>query len=245
MDPLAERTPEVSPYVYCKDNPVNAIDLNGDTIRYENTINNIYVRAMSTISDLNSKSSIFNNLYNTLESLPVMITIHVDDAKINSSYQTASGGSSDKSDGYTSANGKDVYLSSSARLTAYPEELFHSYQKYMYEPNSRQVNENEVEAKLFASVTVFESLNSTNWSRGLVPVKKSIEQCEEPYYQFYFLAPRFVYIYANSLYIANPNLDYLQSMENFNSYHLRATDPYHGTVINSTPILYNKIIKIF
>ena len=32
MDPLAERTPEVSPYIYCKDNPVNAIDLNGDTI---------------------------------------------------------------------------------------------------------------------------------------------------------------------------------------------------------------------
>ena len=32
MDPLAERTPEVSPYVYCKDNPVNAIDPDGRKI---------------------------------------------------------------------------------------------------------------------------------------------------------------------------------------------------------------------
>ncbi|MCH3994103.1 MAG: RHS repeat-associated core domain-containing protein [Prevotella sp.] len=29
MDPVAERTPEVSPYVYCVDNPVNAIDPDG------------------------------------------------------------------------------------------------------------------------------------------------------------------------------------------------------------------------
>ena len=32
MDPLAERTPEVSPYVYCKDNPINAIDVDGRKI---------------------------------------------------------------------------------------------------------------------------------------------------------------------------------------------------------------------
>ncbi len=32
MDPLAERTPEVSPYVYCKDNPVNAIDIDRDSL---------------------------------------------------------------------------------------------------------------------------------------------------------------------------------------------------------------------
>ena len=32
MDPLAERTPEVSPYVYCEDNPVNAIDPDGKNI---------------------------------------------------------------------------------------------------------------------------------------------------------------------------------------------------------------------
>ena len=32
MDPLAERTPEVSPYVYCVDNPVNAIDVDGRKI---------------------------------------------------------------------------------------------------------------------------------------------------------------------------------------------------------------------
>ena len=34
MDPLAERTPEVSPYAYCKNNPVNAIDIGGDSIYY-------------------------------------------------------------------------------------------------------------------------------------------------------------------------------------------------------------------
>ena len=33
MDPLCENTPEVSPYVYCGDNPVNAIDPDGKEIR--------------------------------------------------------------------------------------------------------------------------------------------------------------------------------------------------------------------
>jgi RHS repeat-associated protein len=34
MDPLAEKYYNMSPYAYCGNNPVNAIDLNGDTITY-------------------------------------------------------------------------------------------------------------------------------------------------------------------------------------------------------------------
>lgn len=34
MDPLAEKYYHTSPYAYCDNNPVNAIDLNGDTITY-------------------------------------------------------------------------------------------------------------------------------------------------------------------------------------------------------------------
>jgi RHS repeat-associated protein len=46
MDPLAERTPEVSPYVYCEDNPVNAIDIDGrkvvaDSVSETNIVNTL------------------------------------------------------------------------------------------------------------------------------------------------------------------------------------------------------------
>lgn len=54
MDPLAEKYYSISPYAYCGNNPVNAVDLRGDSITY--VIN-------STITNADGTTSISSNLY--------------------------------------------------------------------------------------------------------------------------------------------------------------------------------------
>jgi len=54
MDPLAEKYPSISPYAYCGNNPINAVDLRGDSITY--VIN-------STITNPDGTTSISSSTY--------------------------------------------------------------------------------------------------------------------------------------------------------------------------------------
>jgi RHS repeat-associated protein len=54
IDPLAEKYYSVSPYAYCFNNPVNAVDLHGDTIT---TVVN------TTVTNADGTTSIQSNIY--------------------------------------------------------------------------------------------------------------------------------------------------------------------------------------
>ena len=69
MDPLCENTPEVSPYVFCGDNPENRIDLDGRQVLLSGDIQQALYALRQTLPSYLREYVIQNNGYIDLESL--------------------------------------------------------------------------------------------------------------------------------------------------------------------------------
>ena len=57
-DPLSEKYYSISPYAYCANNPVNAIDPRGDSIWFTNDQNNIIMHVIGKIINVSSNSGV-------------------------------------------------------------------------------------------------------------------------------------------------------------------------------------------
>ena len=66
VDPMSDKYPSLSPYVYCADNPIKLVDPNGDTIDIPNQIDKAFI---DNLINPNSKdySKDFHSIYNKLQ----------------------------------------------------------------------------------------------------------------------------------------------------------------------------------
>ena len=74
-DPLAEKTPHLSPYLFCANDPVNNIDPTGMIVEFIGDSPEKEEKLRTNIDFLRSNSPIFNEIYNNLESLSDIFTV--------------------------------------------------------------------------------------------------------------------------------------------------------------------------
>jgi len=74
MDPLCEKYYDVSPYAYCENNPVNAIDPDGRKVRYINNASNDFKRKFANAINILNKHGV-GYIFSKLERLKTTIYI--------------------------------------------------------------------------------------------------------------------------------------------------------------------------
>ena len=68
VDPMSDKYPSLSPYVYCADNPVKLVDPNGDTIRFDTDEDRRFVQSLLNRDNEKTYSKEFEEIYDKLES---------------------------------------------------------------------------------------------------------------------------------------------------------------------------------
>ena len=141
MDPLCEKYYNISPYAWCANNFVNVVDINGDTIKFEGTPNDIE-SLKSEYSAICNIFPLFAFLYNYMDSSPFTYTIRFGETTTN------------KAENVAGQYYKSIitYDKSSAWQASIYEETFHAFQD---DNRRRGVWEGklnrEFEAKFFVS----------------------------------------------------------------------------------------------
>ena len=74
-DPLSWKTPHLSPYLFCANDPVNNTDSTGKIVEYLGADDEREELIKQNIQVLRDNSKIFNVIYTCLESLPDVITV--------------------------------------------------------------------------------------------------------------------------------------------------------------------------
>ena len=170
VDRFAEKYPFLSPYSYGKNNPINFIDINGDTLSWATNINSILVKIK--VNKLRLKSTVFNTLYKKLDSHNTVYRIDANNQKVQESFRESSNWREDKAGAYTEGN-KIIFSELNATDASFSEEFFHLYQNYLY-GNRRTTYEKDAEAKLFNSVVLTEIDNSNYSITGINAIINTI-----------------------------------------------------------------------
>ena len=241
MDPLCEKYYGVSPYMYCAGNPVNAIDLHGDTIKWTqgNETNRQYVE----LNNLRNQSTVFSTLYNYLDNQPYTITLNVDNKDVQSSFKDYSGSASDTAGGYTQGN--KIVFGDNASITTYSEELFHAFQNTCYRDNPRDNWEKDAEAKLFNNVVLYEVGSQEKGIRGII---NSINKGSDPKAVYYYSGSCALTLYSaceQQLIVAEGSAamqNYANYLNGFSSHHSNG-HIYSGLQRQLIPQAYNIIIS--
>ena len=145
VDPMSDKYPSLSPYVYCADNPVKLVDPNGedwiiDGIRYLPGQNCPDEVSESTRDKWNT----MNEIYKTKNGQTLIDAMNGDDCHYNVSSDIKSSGQ-----GSFSPKDKTIYLNGNDKsVGTLAHEMFHAYQDYNKRSESSIFN--EVEANLFS-----------------------------------------------------------------------------------------------
>lgn len=144
MDRFAEKYYNISPYSYCGGNPVSSIDINGDTIRYENSEVQKFIEPYVKEGIQNSSS--FHKLYDILDKAETIYTLTLDDVKSNHG-DHVDGGFQPSTNEIIFSNQKENVV-----IGSLYEEFFHAYQ-YLNQNEYDMTKLNlEYEAKVFAAI---------------------------------------------------------------------------------------------
>ncbi len=117
-DRYAEKYPDASPYQYCLNNPINALEINGDSINVSELTSSQLERYNSGI-ELLKESEVFSEYYSALEKSETIYTI---------SAQKGKEGTSSSEGQFFNPKTKEVGLGESMNTYAVAQELFHAYQ---------------------------------------------------------------------------------------------------------------------
>lgn len=185
IDPLCEKYYSTSPYAYCRNNPVNAIDPDGREIWIsyydENNEQQRFKYSIGMTCDVNNThaQNIVNNLNAMAQNEDGKIVV---DALVGSSsqygYMQANTASSDNAGGYWDPKTSTVYLQDTNNTLTFAEETFHVYQSENGRGGAYAVN--EVEAKLFSAKMNLE-IDGWNYLRAGEKIGGSSERGHEKY----------------------------------------------------------------
>ena len=145
VDPMSDKYPSMSPYVYCADNPVRCVDPNGE----EWGIDGIIYSPGSSCPDNVSQSTkdkwnSMNEIYSTKNGKTVIDALNGNDCHYSVSSDIKSDGQ-----GCFSPNKKTIYLNGDDKnIGTLSHEMFHAYQDYKGRSDASIFN--EVEANLFS-----------------------------------------------------------------------------------------------
>jgi len=150
VDPLAEKYPNISPYAYCVDNPVNAIDVDGDSITILDEAGNpfLYEPTLTYSGQNEFVKTIFGYFDNlSKDERGTVVVNRLVKSKNNYSFRL--GSPVKNTAGEFDEKTLTTTLSDTNTLT-FAEELFHTFQHDNGETGKTAVR--EVEAKLFSAV---------------------------------------------------------------------------------------------
>ena len=150
-DPLAEKTPHLSPYLFCANDPVNNIDPTGMIVEYLGADPEREDMVKSDIHTLCNDSKTFKEIYDCLESLPDVITVGFG--------ITSDTGNDEKARGEYRVDEKAIVFDISIVTPSYSvisEEFYHAYQEANKYLNLSEWNR-EFEAKIVTSVICSEA----------------------------------------------------------------------------------------
>ena len=150
-DPLAEKTPHLSPYLFCANDPVNNTDPTGMIVEYLGADPEREDMVKSDIHTLCNDSKTFKEIYDCLESLPDVITVGFG--------ITSDIGNDEKAKGEYRVDEKAIVFDVSNENPTYSvisEEFYHAYQEANKYLNLSEWNR-EFEAKVATSVICSEA----------------------------------------------------------------------------------------
>ena len=145
-DPLCEKTPHLSPYLFCANDPVNNTDPTGKIVEYLGADPEREDVIKTCIQTLRNNSKVFNEVYECLESLSDVITVGLG--------ITSDTGNGEKAPGEYRVDEKAIVFNMSNENPSYSvisEEFYHAYQEANKSFNIGEWNR-EFEAKVATSV---------------------------------------------------------------------------------------------
>jgi len=185
VDPMSDKYPSLSPYVYCANNPIKLVDPNGEAWYIDG---HKYSPGQNcpdgVLKSTQDKWNTMNEIYKTKNGKTVIEALNGDDCK----YYVSSDIKSNSKGGF-SAKDKTIYLNGNDRnVGTLAHEMFHAYQDY----NNRSEASifNEVEANLFSFSVLFQQCKDAGdcimppENSSLLNGKASNESSKE-YQQYY------------------------------------------------------------
>ena len=163
MDPMCEKYYHLSPYAYCGNNPVNAVDPTGMTFDLSNMSNEQIESYNKSISFLIENSPLFANLYQSLEMSEQVY-------KVSLGMPQHNGKNIDGQFILNESGGGDIILSESKFSengidnSTYSEEFFHAYQHDNRNFYDRGSFNREFEAKTFATIVGLDVLGGGSYN---------------------------------------------------------------------------------
>jgi len=145
MDPLAEKYPHLSPYVYCAGNPVRYVDPDGMRIVYGGMTDEEELQWKSYLDNICKKSDLFSTLFHQLEDSKDNYVIRLADLSANKGSKNGFFEANDAGGGtITFSNDLDR-----RRDAVTLEEFFHAYQHDNRDGYGKGEFNREFEAKTF------------------------------------------------------------------------------------------------
>lgn len=166
LDPLATKYPNMSPYNFVANTPIQAIDPDGKIVIYAN--DEFTQAKKAEIEVLKANSPLFKAIMNYLEKSPLEFSIEVNDVKLDM-FADQKGQYREAVLGATNRASRAIYFRANANDKALIEEPFHQVQGLVYGADYSKKSEIEIEAeaKLVDYVAEYQSLNSKYGGRTI------------------------------------------------------------------------------
>ena len=239
-DPLAEKSPHMSIYSFCGNDPVNSFDPDGRKFEWVESQHSREI--YDQVQALRQTSEVFNTLYTYMDELDDVYYIYVDDEDIQQSIKKQSGNSDASAKGYFDTVNNIFFSEKIADIGTFTEEIFHAYQ-YRYYGNSRETHELDAEAKLLSTIVDLEQKSSC---KGIACILDMINNLG---YKNIISIPVVLYFFSekNGLLIPpNSSIEeaYFNSLFDFSLSHESESSVYRGKQRPLHPNAYNSIIKM-
>ena len=185
VDPMSDKYPSMSPYVYCANNPIRLVDPNGEEWEIDGYIYTPGGICPDNVSQsTRDKWNTMNDIYKTKNGKTLIDALNGKDCHYNVSSDIKTDGK-----GGFSSKDKTIYLNGNDKnVGTLSHEMFHAYQDYHKRPEASIFN--EVEANLFSFSVLSQQCNAdgncmlTPENSPLLNGKPS-ENSPAEYHQFY------------------------------------------------------------
>ena len=233
VDPMSDKYPGVSPYVYCGNNPIRISDPNGkewwiDGFKY------MPGQACPEEAAQNTKDkwNTMNKIYETRNGRKVIDEIHESDCLFTISSEKSK---SDAAGAYN-ANTKTLFLNGNdTEIGVLSHEMFHAYQELNGRPEKSIFN--EFEANLFSISIIMQSGNGT-WLQQESSLVNGLPSGSDSYSLYYASIAKLTHT------TSFPVSDFFEAVDGFKFYSLQNVTGHYNDYplysnVNHTPLIAN------